>query len=230
MAGWTKRLVSIGNLRQPRERNQMIVQLVNRVGVGVKKDAALSALEQARRILGVSPRAEDQDQLNALIQTAAAFSQFDSKRGFEIIEPLIDQFNDLAEAAMNLNGFGQQYFQDGELMIQNGNPIGQIASQRAPPLGNWPWRTSNGPNRCRQISLSRGARRRLHCNCTAGHEPAGTAAIDDRLFFDQPLRERTVSWRKLRSRRIQVRTKLPDRVAHIAELAHLFQRHAIVIE
>ena len=128
-------LQAVGNLRQPRDRNMMITQIVNRVGNGVKKDVALNVLEQARRVLGVSPRAEDQDQLNALIQTGAAFAPFDPKRGFEIIEPLIDQFNDLTEAATILNGFGQQYFQDGELMVQNGNSLGQFVNLLYPALG-----------------------------------------------------------------------------------------------
>jgi len=128
-------MYGISRMRLARDRNNMIVQFVGRLGSGVKKEAALNALEQSRRLLGTSPRAEDQEQLNALVQTAIAFSQYDSKRAFEIIEPIIDQFNDMATAALALNGFGQQYFQEGEIILQNGNPLGNTVNQLTQALG-----------------------------------------------------------------------------------------------
>jgi hypothetical protein len=128
-------IYGIGRLRLPRDRANMISQLVGRLGSGVKKEAALNALEQVRRMLGASPRAEDQEQLNALLQTSIAFSAYDSKRAFDILEPIIDQFNDMGVAALALNGFGQQYFQDGELILQNGNPVANTASQLTQALG-----------------------------------------------------------------------------------------------
>ena len=79
-------LAGIGNLHAARDRANMIGQMVNRIGAGQKRETVLSVLEQVRRMLGVSRRAEDQDQLNALLQTGMAFSQFDSGRAFEIIE------------------------------------------------------------------------------------------------------------------------------------------------
>jgi hypothetical protein len=113
----------------------MIGQVANRIGPGLKKDAALSLLEQARHMLGASPRAESQEQMNALIQIAIAFSQFDSGRSFEIIEPILDQFSEMSQAAVALSGFGQVYFQDGELLLQNGNPVGNTANQLMQALG-----------------------------------------------------------------------------------------------
>jgi len=126
---------SIGNLRIPRDRANMIGQAVSRIGPGLKKEAALNLLEQVRRLLGASPRAESQEQMNALVQTAIAFSQYDSSRAFEIVEPLLDQFNEMSQAATALSGFGQQYFQDGELILQNGNPVGNAANQLIQALG-----------------------------------------------------------------------------------------------
>ena len=129
-------IAGIRNLSSPRDRANMIGQIANRIGgQGLKKDAALSLLEQTRRLLGTSQRAENQEQMNALLQIAIAFSQLDSGRAFEIIEPILDQFSDMSQAAIVLSGFGQQYFQDGELLMQNGNPVGNTANQLTQALG-----------------------------------------------------------------------------------------------
>ena len=73
--------------------------------------------------------------MRALIQLAGAFSRYDSKKGFEIVEPLIDQFNELGQAARTLNGFGPEYFVDGELSMRNGNSLANIAGSLASTLG-----------------------------------------------------------------------------------------------
>jgi hypothetical protein len=128
-------IAGIRNLSSPRDRANMIGQIASRMGYGLKKDAALSLLEQTRHMLGASQRAESQEQMNALIQIAIAFSQLDSGSAFEIIEPILDQFSEMSQAAVVLSGFGQVYFQDGELILQNGNPVGNTANQLMQALG-----------------------------------------------------------------------------------------------
>jgi hypothetical protein len=128
-------LAGIRNLSSTRDRANMISQIANRIGFGLKKDAALGLLDQARRMLGTSQRAESQEQMNALLQIASAYSQLDSGRAFEIIEPIIDQFSEMSQAAVVLSGFGQQYFQNGELILQNGNPVGNTANQLTQAIG-----------------------------------------------------------------------------------------------
>jgi len=116
-------------LRTPRDRANMITQIVNWANnSNVKKDRAASILNQLRPMLSNSPRAENNEQLNALIQMAGALSRFDASSGFEIVEPLIDQFNDMSVAAVVLNGFGQEYYIDGEMPMQNYTPLTQIAT------------------------------------------------------------------------------------------------------
>jgi hypothetical protein len=122
-------LRSIGNLRSARERAAMVGQVVNQLGPGQKREAALNQLELARSIFGVSVQAQDQEHMNALLEIAKAFGRYDSKRGFEVIEPLLDQFNDLSAAAVILDGFGQRYYQDGELVMQDGNSVVNTANQ-----------------------------------------------------------------------------------------------------
>jgi hypothetical protein len=113
----------------------MLSQIVNQIGPGRKRATALNFLEQARSMLGASVHAEDQEQMNALFEIARAFSRYDSKRAFEVVEPLVEQFNEMSTAAVVLNGFGQRYYQDGELMMQNGNSVANSASQLIIALG-----------------------------------------------------------------------------------------------
>ncbi|MEA2446203.1 MAG: hypothetical protein QOJ12_3495, partial [Thermoleophilales bacterium] len=123
------------SLRTSKERAIVLTQIVNLIGSGQKIGTALSLLEQARNMVASSPRVETQEQMAALLEIGRAFSRYDSKRAFEVIEPLLDQFNDMSTAALALNGFGQQYYQDGELMMQNGNGLANTATQLTAALG-----------------------------------------------------------------------------------------------
>ena len=128
-------LRSIADMKGQRERLNMVGQMANQVVRGQKKEAILNFLEQARLLLGPSPMADSQEHMNTLLQIATAFARQGSPRGFEILEPLVDQLNDLSAAAVTLSGFGHQYYQDGELLMQNGNPVGNAANQVIQALG-----------------------------------------------------------------------------------------------
>lgn len=125
----------IGALRTPRERAMQITQIANQIGPGQKRANAINLLEQARSLLGSSLQAQDQDQMNALIEIARAFGKYDSKRSFEILDPLIDQVNDLCAAARTMEGFGPEYYEDEELSLQNGNSVAQIAARMSNAIG-----------------------------------------------------------------------------------------------
>ena len=127
-------LRALGN-RSPKERASQLTQILNQIGQGQNRATALRQLEQARALLSTSPQAQDAEQMSALFEFARTFSNYDVKRSFEIIDPLIDQFNDLCEAARKLEGFGGENFDDDELNMQNGNAMANIASQMSGVLG-----------------------------------------------------------------------------------------------
>lgn len=125
---------TLSGVRPMSERAQMLIMLVSQIGPGLKRAAALQYLEQARNVLGPSNQAEDQAQMYALLAIGRAFSKYDSTRAFEIVDPLVDQFNELSAAALVLNGFGQKYYQDGEVIMNNGNVVGETGNQLATTL------------------------------------------------------------------------------------------------
>jgi hypothetical protein len=123
-------------MRTPSERASQVTQLAGQIGPGRKRATALSLLEQARGLLPSSPQAVDQDHMMALLELARAFSVYDSKRSFEIIDPLIDQFNDICTAARTLEGFGLQSFDHDELDLHNEGSLAQFANQISDVLGS----------------------------------------------------------------------------------------------
>lgn len=128
-------LRNVNTIRPPNDRAMMIIQIVNQFGGNQKKATLLELLEQARGLTVSSGRAEDQDQMNALFEIAGAYFRLDPKRGFEVLEPLVDQFNEMCAAAVVMNGFGQQYFLNGELLLHNGNSMATFANQLMNTLG-----------------------------------------------------------------------------------------------
>jgi hypothetical protein len=128
-------LKMIAGLRTPRERAQRIAQIAAQIGPGQKRANAMNFLEQAKSLLSSSAQAQDQEQMQALVEIARAFAKYDVKRSFEILDPLIDQANDLCSAARTLEGFGQENYDDEELNLENGNSVSQAAMKIANALG-----------------------------------------------------------------------------------------------
>lgn len=125
----------IANFRTPKERALLLAQIAAQIGPGQKRANAMNLLEQAKTLLGPSLPAQDQEQLQALVEIARAFGKYDVKRSFEILDPLIDQVNELCAAARTLEGFGQQSYEDEELNLQNGSSVAQAAMRMANVMG-----------------------------------------------------------------------------------------------
>jgi hypothetical protein len=125
----------ISGFRTSRERANLLSQIARQIGPGQKRAAAMMLLDQARAMLAPGTQAEDQEQMNALLELARAFSRYDSKRAFEITEPLIEQANEICAAARTLEGFGQEYYQNDELDMQNGNSVANMVTQLSGAIG-----------------------------------------------------------------------------------------------
>ena len=125
----------IAAYRTLKDRAFFLGQVASQIGPSQKRASAITLLEQAKSLLSSSPQAEDQEQMGALIEIARAFSKYEPKRSFEILDPLIDQANDLCTASRTLEGFGQNYFEDEELNLQSGSSVSQVAVRLANALG-----------------------------------------------------------------------------------------------
>ena len=125
----------ISGFRTERERAAQLAQIAGQIGPGQKRANAINLLEQAKAMLGPSVQAQDQEHMNALLEIARAFAPYDSKRSFEIVDPLIDQVNELCAAARTLEGFGTNNFNDDELDLLNGGTIAQAVNRMSTALG-----------------------------------------------------------------------------------------------
>jgi len=128
-------LRKIGAFRHSKARAGFLTQMLQQVGPGLKRATAMNFLDQARSMLDPSLQAQDLDQMQALLEIARAFSRYDSKRSFEILDPLIDQLNELSAAARTMEGFGSEYYDNEELNLNNGNSVAVIANRMAEVLG-----------------------------------------------------------------------------------------------
>jgi hypothetical protein len=117
----------------PEARVVMLEQIVSQIGPGLKNSTAASLLDQARSMLDPSPRATGEEEMKVLLAIAAALARFDSGRSSNILDPLVDQFNDLSLAAMVMNGFPEKYYRNGDLRM-NGNNLAELATTFAEAL------------------------------------------------------------------------------------------------
>ena len=129
-------LRAISSFRNPRERAGHLAQIASQIGPGLKRANAVRLLEQARSMLGPSVQAQDEDHMRALVEIVRAYARYDFKRAFEIMDPLIDQLNDLCAAARTLDGFGVETYEDEELNLRSGHSVSTTAGQMATVLGS----------------------------------------------------------------------------------------------
>src|SRR5262249_36590405 len=123
----------IANARSDDERVSLLLQFAGTLQNESPK-LALQLLDEARAL--VSRRATNYGQFELQLSVAHAVAQLDPPRGFETLEPGINQINDLLSAAAVLSGFEVNLFKDGELPLQNGGSLNQIVMRYGTELAS----------------------------------------------------------------------------------------------
>lgn len=116
----------LSRLRNDDDRVNAIIQISALLVKNGDKKSARSLLNEARNL--VSRRAENYQQFNAQVRVAEAFAPIDPARSFEILDPGINQLNEMLSAAAMLNGFEVQVFKDDEMPLRGNSSLsGMIA-------------------------------------------------------------------------------------------------------
>jgi hypothetical protein len=114
-------LETVRAFRDSKERGEELVLILQQIEQQVKGATAIKLLEQARALLPLE--VHDQSEMTPLLEIARLFSRYDSKRALEIVNPLIDRFNELSAAARELQGFSSEPFEAGEMNLYNGGNV-----------------------------------------------------------------------------------------------------------
>jgi hypothetical protein len=117
----------LATLRTNEERVIMLAQLATGAAAKGEKKTALQLLDEARGMMG--GRAKNFKQLGAQLMVARAYAPLDASRSLAILEPVVDQLNELLAAAIVLGGFmTEEIVQDDEIMM---SPLAMISNELA---------------------------------------------------------------------------------------------------
>ena len=116
--------------------DERVADLVYLAGMAAQKkdtNTVRKLLNDARGLIA-DRRAENEREFFWQLQLGRAFSDFDVKISFEIVEGAIGQLAQMTDAAAAINGFGSNWFQDGELKPYGGEPWMVMSKQCADEL------------------------------------------------------------------------------------------------
>jgi hypothetical protein len=107
----------LATLRTNEERVMLLTQLASGAAAKGDKKVALQLLDEARGMM--SGRAKNFTQLGAQLAVARAYASLDAARSLAILEPVVDQLNELLAAAVVLGGFiTEDIVRDDEIMME----------------------------------------------------------------------------------------------------------------
>jgi hypothetical protein len=112
----SRALALLARFKLPEERMQMTLSLAQAAASRGHNELAGRLLEEVLGQTGV--RARDMGHFSIRLQAARAFAQFAPERAFEIAEAGVEQLNELLTAAAQIDGFGQESFEQGELKLE----------------------------------------------------------------------------------------------------------------
>ncbi|MDT4896191.1 MAG: hypothetical protein QOH25_1268 [Acidobacteriota bacterium] len=115
----------LATLRTNEERVMALAQLATGAAARGEKKIALQLLDEARGMMG--GRAKNFTQLGAQLMVARAYAPLDASRSLAILEPVVDQLNELLAAAIVLGGFmTEDIVRDEEIMM---GPLSMISNE-----------------------------------------------------------------------------------------------------
>ncbi len=123
---------TLSTLRSDDERIELLLRLSRTTGPNNPR-LALSMLEEAR--LYTNRRATNYQQFEQQLRVAAAFKDLGPSQGFEVLEPVVIQLNELLSAAATLSGFEINMFRDGELPLEGRNRLSNMVMRYGVVLG-----------------------------------------------------------------------------------------------
>lgn len=99
-----------------RDRLRMSFALAGYLMSKDKKDEALELLDEVSQ--QVAPRPADQEQLDEYFNLLQAYQRVAPQKVFPLLDPILEQFNEMCVAAEKLNGFAGNFFREGEFLAQ----------------------------------------------------------------------------------------------------------------
>jgi hypothetical protein len=85
-----------------------------------ERKMALELMDETKKL--INPQPDNQEEINTLLIVARAYADIEPARAFELIEPLVEQANEMISAAALLDKFGsgQGIFRKGEMVVHIG--------------------------------------------------------------------------------------------------------------
>lgn len=110
----------ISRIPSKHRRAAQIALLVTALAKKGERKMALELLEETKNLINRQP--ENQQEIFTLLAVARAYAAVDPPRAFELIEPVVDQANEMISAAALLDKFGsgQGMFRKGEMVLHPG--------------------------------------------------------------------------------------------------------------
>ncbi len=156
------------------ERVDLLVQL-SQASRQKNPELASQLLDEARQF--TNRRATSYQQFEQQLKVASAFRGIDDARSFEVLEPGINQLNELLSAAAVLSGFEVNVFSGGEMPMQGGTGLTDMVrkySQEIARLAATDFERAQTLANRFQFTESRIVARMAISRALLGLEPAGT--------------------------------------------------------
>lgn len=126
-------LALVGRIKSPEERTQMLLTLAQSAAGRNDRALAERLLEEVLSQSG-GGRARNVSQFSVQLQAGQTYARFAPDRGFQIAEAGVEHLNELMAAAVQVDGFGQEAFAEGELKLE-GSVWSMLVQQTGDLLG-----------------------------------------------------------------------------------------------